>query len=819
MKLPVKCLISIITIITAVIGPYDLAFAYDRPFCDQSSLEVSKRLLADLHQLYNTQETLWTDGELSYQSDIFCQDINIDQITDLAGTIRSNLLLNFLDIPELIAFFDNDPGFIGYCRELFKETESASRVYCLFIQDYYEYIDRYQDDFTWHTRFGNTGIYFKIKSLKQEAILFQASCSYYQTTLGLKNTFDNGKICNELLQNWYKTEITDYLLWYIRIAEITDLEINHHNFDKLVRQYLNEKRTYTDSLELSFLQLQLKHKHNIITTDKALEDINLIISNISKLSNAALSDNFKLVVRATLFEASLCKQYLTSTGAADNQNMISALGGYLETMWQRARNFEVIKNRIRLIAIEKARLILESTDKKQWGQHLKSWNGNILLDLAASFQKGSEPDINTSLLIYQVIEAAGSNDQNSYASMLFQRAFCYLEQSKSLTSSADKDNYRLNAARDIITLLVKYTSFTNTLTDPNDIYSTVISICHIDNWPADKYHDIIKVLEPLFNDTSNAPPEQIIYLYASLNELTGNYKLAADIYGSITNGELTHQALIRRIFCLHKTATTFETEQFYKEMIAPLLSLANNENTPPEVRLQATELLAVVASGTPAEKQVYLTTVSNLLKITAPEKAGTLIKATQNFLTRQEPEIRHLAASGQIGKLSGLYEQLIPLATLSFTKAESQAEKLRSADLYAGLMVYKASCSAGVELPLTVPEFPLDAMATFTLLAQEKTINAHRASACLAFSQKNFTESRKHWQQIRQISPEFQDYFYWEARFWGIFCLALEPGSKEKASHAITVLKTELSSQIANKTIWQELWLERIGKLEYNTPL
>ncbi|MBN2841705.1 MAG: hypothetical protein JXM68_01360 [Sedimentisphaerales bacterium] len=819
MNLPVKCLITIITIITAVIGPYKPAFAADRSFCDQDSMEVNAKLLKELHQLYNTQETIWKDGVLSYQSDSFCKNIDIDQITSLAGSIRSNLFLNFMDFPELIVFFDNDQNFIEYCRDIFKETQSACRVYCLFIQDYYEYIDRYQDDLTWHTRFGNTGIYSQVKLLKQEAILFQVSCSYYQTALGLKNTCDNTKILQELLLNWYQTENTAFLLWYIKIAEIAGLKIDHLNFDNLLRQYLNEKRSYTDSLELSFLQLQLKHKHNIITTDKALEDINIIISNFSKLPDTALSDNLKLLLRATLFEASLCKQYLMSTGAADKQSLTSALGGCLETMWQRAQNFQIIKTRIRLIAVAKARIILESTDKTQWPQLLKSWNGNILLDLAASFQNESEPDIITALHIYQAIEAAGPNDQKAYASMLYQRAFCYLQQANSLTSKADKEVCRLNAAGDLVTLLAEFPALTTSLARTNDIYSTIVSICHINNWPTDRYHEIKKILEPLFGSNSNVLPEQIVYLYASLNELTENYKPAADLYSSLTDGELKHQAIIRRIFCLHKMPTATQTEQFYEVMIAPLLSLAHDDKIKPETRLQATELLAVVASDTPAEKEVYLSTISKTLANITPEKAGLLIKASQNFISRQEPQIRHLAAYGQTEKLSDLYDHLIPLATLAFTKAASPEEKLRCADLYAGLMIYKASCSAGVDQHTTIPKFSPDALTTFKLLAQENSINSYRASACLALSQKDLPVSRKHWQQIRQISSSSQDYFFWEARFWGIFCLTLEPEGKEKARHAITVLKTELASQPANKSIWQELWLERISKLEYNTPL
>ncbi len=748
------------------------------------------------------------------------------ELDELSSILRTDLLYYFTELDELLMFLGPDFTQLNayYSRKL---SELSSYVHCypLLLSDMYEYIDKYKDDISWHRLFGETGIYEKVKLYHSESQLFTSAWLYYSllvnSDVSSAGSLEIDSCIDSLAELYAANGLPDFLIWQIKLrTALSSLEQGFSDIDSELNRLLMEKVSYDQTLNVSLLRLELSYKAGKISSGVVLDEVDRLINNFTSSPDSVIQNNLELFLRVVLFECSMCGNYFQSNLSQDVDK--NEIGGqcFLE-MLRRVSGYPDLERRVKLLIAVRVKQLLTEKPVDQWAGLLSGWDNSVILAVAKNMQFADIPDYRSALGLYDIIISTERYNEPAYAQMLYLHSIAIIEQ------GADKSLGSLAAAvDDMVVLLTKCEKWPGDFPTRAEIFGRLLLLTN--NYRNLENADIAVIIKSLSNllpavDSSGtitdhsaiaAIPDDLLFYYASLLEDTGRYLDAAAYFALIKDQLLTDHATYHRVYCKYKCGTIQpESRKYYQQVIKPLCDLAAvKDNAVGQVNQKAAELLASISINTKWD-EVYYEYILSVLKHIENDRAGFLVRSSMKFLDSQLSELQKMAASGSVSDFSKICKRVCLLSKAVYDKATSDDLPF-AVRLYAELCSYQLSYNAGnsnIESGL-LKLMPL--FRTASGLIADESLAAVRINAFIAVGEEDYTLARKYWQKIRQARNSDDDYYYWEARFWGVYCLFLD-GQADRAKHAIEVLVAQDKISSVD-SMWAGLWLARIKVLEYN---
>ncbi len=792
-----------------------------------SPIPSGNTILELVSEQYQQRGSMFTAESLPVDLKKLFLQSDLAELDQLSAVLRTNLLYNFSEINELILFFDSEPSVLtDYYQDRIVELAELARLYPLLISDFYDFIDKYDDDIGWYSRFGVNGVFEKVRLYKKELIILQAAWIYYCNKLdsphaSVFSAINHNQLISELERLAVKDGSFEYVLWYSRLSETFDDTFDIKIIEDRINKLLNGSISYDQSFELSLSKLTMQYRAGVVSSGQALEEVNRLIANFNSMPESLTSDSLNIYLRAILFESVLCVNHASiGVGEALVDTADTTGGNCYIGLLAKAGRYRNIAARVESLVAVRVNALLKAKPSETWQDYLAKWDNSVLLAVGKSMQFAQEPDCKAAKIIYDIIAATELYNQQEYAQMLFFRSQCQIWQDQVSVSD------QLAAVADIALLLGRCNNIPGDIPSRSEQFKLLLAL-------ADAYikfdnadlTELLRILKPLAGNQQEAinrttvayVPDEFSFFYASILERQGQFREAARCFANIREQSLTRLATFHRAYCLFRDGDiAADKREYYEQVVRPLRELITPDDSLDNIDIQATELLAVICIDSQWDELFYDRIMPVLEKL-EPEKAEFLVNRTLGFLAGQIDSLRRIAASGSDRDFNLIHDRIFKLAVIVLEKS-LPSTKTRVSELFSEIASYRLSYNAGSasldsELKLIGPL--LDKV---TVFLTTDSLASVRISAFVDIMNKKYNSARNRWHKIRSVTSEQSGYLFWEARFWGIFCLILD-NQRSEAIHAIDVLQAEIDNEAENENIWRSLWLDRIKELKYNKQM
>ena len=784
---------------------------------------ISEQLLG---MLDSDGESAITDSE-NYEDDLLSGDLSL--LNELALCCRSVLLDSFSSYyeSEYFLFDGNEKQLKQDATKLAGTLRVFFPLYLDLLDKYYQYIDRYREE-DWIAKFGYNGIFNRVKTLREEAVILKAAWIVYIQNNDFDDeiTFELQQVNNSLIDLYLDTDQAVYLLWWFKLSYRSGLLDNPvRSYNEMFDSLEQDSISYLESIELLLIKNQVYLKAGIINFSKCLDDI---FSIRTKLEEAKLPAQEKdiMLFRLAIFESYLCYNHLYETSKLkeeDNRLLIGS-GCYLELMRIASQENKLTERIYNYISCN-TRFLLEQVGLKQWPEYLSRWDNYTIYQIALNYRAMGLPHYQKVIKLFEIIESSGKDNSKFLSDMLYCRGYCNIELAEVTSDIIQVEIYYKNAIRDFIRFLDSRDSWSLLHSQNKDVLQNLVAAVqklyeneNSQKWLLDTFEPVIKKIVNMNSISRTASDSleasSLCYYYSLILENVKQYAEAVRYFSFVSSVQLERPAIFHKAFCNFQLAKEAkQNEKLYNDVILPLQSLITSSAQYDDIAVSSAILLCD-ASITAEKYDICFKVLPEVLNNIRGDAAGDLIKICQKLILSNLDESLMLSVSrGEALSVAKSVNAMIALATAVFEKS-SENDKPVSAVLYSRLISFRISSATGIK---QIKEISSD-NAKYLRKTEEYISAGHlekiRNQAFLDLASGNYESSRKNWYRIRSSEKNKESFFYWEARYWGIAALVLQ-GDKQEALHSIDVLLAEydLDNVITEQSQYRILWLDRIRQL------
>ena len=792
---------------------------------EPSSVSVESIISAvpDFDQLFGITE----DTVLSPSLSEYFNSGNLDQLNSLSVLCRGILLDSFSTYFESEQFFlqDNMSMLDSDFNSLSAILADAFPKYLTLLDSYYTYIDRYRNT-DWFIRFGRTSVYNKVKTLKEESAILKAAWLVYMhsSAANLPDSFklDPSDVSRLLADLYLDTSQTSYLIWWYKLNFYMNLfDQPVQKFDHMYASLDQGKISFTDSIELLLLKNQVYTSSKHIDYTASLENIHDLRTRLEEAKLPSADKNV-LLLRVSLYESYLCFNYLSES--AENPLQVGS-GCYTELM-RVASDYPDLSGTIYKYISCNNYFLLEQTDPKKWMPYLKRWDLSVIYQTAIYYRDLGLSQYDKVLTLFKAIESSDV-DQKVHADMLMCRGHCYLELAEN--NPSQKDYYKL-AIDDFVNLLNGDEFVDHNLSQAKTILQGLLLAVQQLYTQQQSRSWLCETLEPAVNNligpgtislpssTSNSDEiKSLCFYYALILEDVGQYKKALDYFSKITGKSLGRAAVFHTAYCKYQyLKESNDRDILYREVISPLDSLLSSSSHYDNIAVNAAVLFSDACLATD-RLEIFLNTVPPVLASADIADAAELVKFSQKYiLSIIDDSFLLRVSAADYSWLTKKLDKIMPLAASMYAKS-ADSEKALSAVLFSRLISLKISTAQTLDHAKEIISENSSQLQQLAPFIESGQIEKVRNQALILMAQQNYQSARKQWYKIRISNKEKENYFYWEARYWGIACQFLADDSTE-AVHSIEVLiaESQLNDDQTEQSALADSWLQRLRSLANN---
>ena len=806
--------------------PLELNFLVEPPISVMSSQKYTELSML----LYSHQEN--SDKEVSSNElTEFYLSGNLEYFNDLSTICRGILFHSFSLYHESKLFFfeGNDNLLKTDVGKLSAALENVFPLYINLLENYYIFIDRYRED-DWFARFGYNGVYQRIKALREESVLLKAAWILYlqnsEKTFSDKISFDIGQVSNDLIKLYVDTKQTIYLIWWYKINYRSGLFANPVQCYEEMSKTLDQSTVaFIDTIELLLLKNEVFLESGTLGFSECLDSIHSLRVKLEE-AQLLVKDKEVLLFRLALYESYLCYNYInksSSLNEGDSNPLQIGTGCYQELM-RIAIEYPAISERIYKYISYNNYFLLEQTDLDQWQKYLMRWDQPVVYQTALYYKKMGISEYDKVLTLFKAIEASG--DKGVIAKMLYCRGFCFLELAEN-TSDMDKaGNYYRNAINDFVVLL-RDIDFNpqDYQQGQNILQGLLLSVRQLyENGDSKQWllDTLTPPIEKIINNknvsiglSNSSDVSLLCYYYSLILEDIKEYNMAVKYFSHVSEKQLARAVEFHMAYCKYQVIKETEIEgNLYNDVIMPLNSLVSSSPECDIIAVNAAVMLseACLDSG---QIDVYLKTVPQVLEAVEKESASELVRFAQKFVLAYMDDSFMLKVSE--GDSPWIIKKLnkIKLLVSSMYIKSSGDEVPLSAVLYSRYISFQISSCTSRRQIIDLISNHADLLRELAEHIESGHLEKVRNQAILDMASGDYESAREQWFKVRSSDNAKDSYFYWESRYWGIYCQMLN-GDSSQAMHSVDVLLAENELADKNEPVsrYVVLWLQRIRHMD-----
>ncbi len=812
-------------LLAADVGSLEMNFLYEPPAALIDSVTDS-----ELSELFAGIKDNSGPEIFSAKLSEFYLSGNMEYINNLSSICRGILLDSFSLYHESGMFFlDGSHGPLGEDKKKLSAVLSGIfPVYINCLENYYSFIDRYRDD-DWYDRFGRNGVYQRIKNLREESEILKAAWFLYiQNTDDFQPgqvSFDAAQISNELIKLYADTSQTIYLVWWYKVNYNSGMFANPVKcYEEMISSLDQGAMPFTDSIEFLLIKNEVYLANGILSFSEALESINSLRFKLEQVQ-LPVKDKEELLIRLALYESYLCYNYIYEN-ASHGQGGITPLqvgtGCYKELL-RIASEYPFLSGRIIKYISYNSYYLLEQADTDQWLKYLPGWDQPVVYQAALYYKNKGPAESQKVLTLFKAIEKAG--DKTVVPKMLYSRGYYFLELAENASGKDGVIDYYRNALNDFVSLLdiIDFASqeyqlgqsvLQGVLLSVRQLYDDKVSR----QWLIDTLKPSVEKFinsKNMSKGISNSSDVSLLCFYYSLMlEDIKEYQKAIELFSHVSARELARAVEFHKAYCRYQVRLEADQKSdLLREVISPLESLISSSKEYDTITINAAVLLSEACLET-GHFDLYLKTVSPVLQAADIDGSSELVRFAQKFvLAYMGKEFRVKVAQGDYPWLIGELYKVKPLVDAMYKKSSAE-EKPLSAVLYSRLISFQiSSCTDRRQLETIMSEYA-DILRDLGQHIAEGHLEKVRNQALQDMVSGEYGSARESWYKVRASENSDESYFYWESRYWGIYCQALN-GDSGQAMHSIDVIiaENDFDSDDTAQPQFKSLWLDRIRNI------